>query len=152
MGNLVNSLRTIPAGSTGEFKVLGGSDEGNEISIQQVTTARNKRWLPMKNQNGNWVEITTSIPGDVNGDGHVSSVDVTALYNYLLNGDSSELVNGDQDGDEHPGEFGNVLQRYVAGDFTVHSRDGLTLEQGNDGADNHQADARSDEQITEDSQ
>ena len=37
--------------------------------------------------------------GDVNGDGIVSSVDVTALYNYLLNNDSSALVNGDQDGD-----------------------------------------------------
>lgn len=41
------------------------------------------------------------IPGDVDGDGHVSSVDVTALYNYLLMGDSSHLVNGDQDGDGH---------------------------------------------------
>ena len=39
--------------------------------------------------------------GDVNGDGHVSSVDVTALYNYLLNNDSSAIVNGDQDGDGH---------------------------------------------------
>ena len=37
--------------------------------------------------------------GDVNGDGAVSSVDITALYNYLLNGDSSAVVNGDQDGD-----------------------------------------------------
>lgn len=49
-------------------------------------------------------ELTLSfggIPGDVNGDGHVSSVDVTALYNYLLNGDDSNLVNGDQDGDGH---------------------------------------------------
>ena len=39
--------------------------------------------------------------GDVNGDDHVSSVDVTALYNYLLNGDASNLVNGDVDGDGH---------------------------------------------------
>ena len=38
-------------------------------------------------------------PGDVNGDGIVSSVDVTVLYNYLLNDDSSDIVNGDQDGD-----------------------------------------------------
>ena len=27
------------------------------------------------------------------------SGDITALYNYLLNNDSSTLVNGDQDGD-----------------------------------------------------
>ena len=45
--------------------------------------------------------IQTAVPGDVDGDGHVSSVDVTALYNFLLNGDTSSLVNGDQDGDGH---------------------------------------------------
>ncbi len=37
--------------------------------------------------------------GDVNGDGEVTSVDVTVLYNYLLNGDASYMVNGDQNGD-----------------------------------------------------
>ncbi len=37
--------------------------------------------------------------GDVNNDGLVSSVDVTALYNYLLDSDSSAIFNGDQDGD-----------------------------------------------------
>ena len=36
---------------------------------------------------------------DVNCDGAVTSSDVTALYNYLLNDDSSAIVNGDQDGD-----------------------------------------------------
>ncbi len=41
------------------------------------------------------------VNGDVNNDGHVTSVDVTALYNYLLNGDASNLVNGDVDGDGH---------------------------------------------------
>ena len=40
-----------------------------------------------------------AVAGDVNGDGRVTSVDITALYNYLLNGDSTALVNGDQDGD-----------------------------------------------------
>lgn len=37
--------------------------------------------------------------GDVNGDGAVNSADVTALYDYILNGDSTSIVNGDQDGD-----------------------------------------------------
>lgn len=41
----------------------------------------------------------SAITGDVNGDGLVSSVDITALYNYLLNGDNSDIVNGDQDND-----------------------------------------------------
>ena len=49
-----------------------------------------------------WVTINgtaTFMPGDVNGDGSVTSADVTALYNYLLNNDSSSIVNGDQNGD-----------------------------------------------------
>ncbi len=37
--------------------------------------------------------------GDVNGDGSVTAADVTALYDYLLNNDSSSLVNADVDGD-----------------------------------------------------
>ena len=40
-----------------------------------------------------------AVPGDVDGDGNVTAGDVTALYNYLLNDDSSGIVNGDQDGD-----------------------------------------------------
>jgi hypothetical protein len=40
-----------------------------------------------------------SVPGDVNGDGDVNSVDITLLYNYLLDGDMNGIVNGDQDGD-----------------------------------------------------
>ena len=47
-------------------------------------------------------------PGDVNGDGFVTSADITALYDFLLNNDDSALVNGDQDGD------GNI----TAGDIT----------------------------------
>lgn len=39
------------------------------------------------------------VPGDVNGDGEVTSADVTALYNFLLAGNDSDIVNGDQDGD-----------------------------------------------------
>ena len=100
---LINSLRTIPAGSTGKIYVLvrNNSDEGNEITTSQVTKARSKRWIPYHLNNNNWEEIQGYIPGDVNGDGLVSSVDVTALYNYLLNDDSSDIVNGDQDGDGH---------------------------------------------------
>ena len=42
---------------------------------------------------------TRSVDGDVDGDGVVTSSDVTALYSYLLLGDTSNLVNGDVDGD-----------------------------------------------------
>ena len=46
-----------------------------------------------------------ALPGDVNGDGQVTSVDVTVLYNYLLTGDTEFLINGDQSGD---GEISSV--------------------------------------------
>ncbi|MBR0024215.1 MAG: carbohydrate-binding domain-containing protein, partial [Muribaculaceae bacterium] len=42
---------------------------------------------------------TTVVVGDVDGDGFVTSSDITALYNFLLNNDSSSIVNGDQNGD-----------------------------------------------------
>lgn len=39
------------------------------------------------------------IPGDVDGDGYVTSTDITALYSFILNNDASNIVNGDQNGD-----------------------------------------------------
>ncbi|MBR5639484.1 MAG: M6 family metalloprotease domain-containing protein [Muribaculaceae bacterium] len=42
-----------------------------------------------------------NIPGDVNGDGVVTAADVTALYDFLLNGDITHLINGDQNGDQN---------------------------------------------------
>ena len=41
------------------------------------------------------------IPGDVNGDGVVTSSDVTAIFNLILFGDSSSIVNGDQNNDNN---------------------------------------------------
>ena len=43
--------------------------------------------------------ITTAKPGDVNGDGNLTAADVTALYDFLLNNETTHLVNGDQNGD-----------------------------------------------------
>lgn len=81
------------------------SAEQNEPpTYQQVAQAKAKNIHFYQRVNYGWEEMSDTppiIPGDVNGDGHVSSVDVTALYNYLLNGDDSNLVNGDQDGDGH---------------------------------------------------
>ncbi|MBR5087190.1 MAG: dockerin type I repeat-containing protein [Muribaculaceae bacterium] len=39
------------------------------------------------------------VTGDVDGDGDVTSADITALYSFLLSGDMSNIVNGDQDND-----------------------------------------------------
>ena len=43
--------------------------------------------------------VSAAVTGDVNGDGHVTSADVTALYDVLLNNDYTSVVNGDQNGD-----------------------------------------------------
>ena len=102
MNTLVNSLRTIPSGSSGNLNVISNSNEGNIITDAQVRTARNKRWFPKKYVSGSgWVDIpvNTSVPGDVNGDGTVTAADITALYDVLLNNDYSQIVNGDQTGD-----------------------------------------------------
>ena len=48
---------------------------------------------------GYFTERILIVPGDVNGDGEVTAADITALYSFLLTGDTSGLVNGDQDGD-----------------------------------------------------
>ena len=42
---------------------------------------------------------TPVVPGDVNGDGEITSADITALYSFLLSGDDADIVNGDQDND-----------------------------------------------------
>ena len=53
----------------------------------------------------NWsnkIIVTTlggGIYGEVNGDGEVTTVDITCLYNYLLNGDETYLATSDVDGD-----------------------------------------------------
>lgn len=41
----------------------------------------------------------SGIYGDVNGDGVITAADITELYNFLLNNDSSHIVNGDLNGD-----------------------------------------------------
>ncbi|MBR5638611.1 MAG: hypothetical protein IKW83_02495 [Muribaculaceae bacterium] len=35
----------------------------------------------------------------MNGDGYVTTVDITAIYNYLLNGDETYIATSDVDGD-----------------------------------------------------
>ena len=103
MGNIITGLPMRTSSNPGTFKVLtaDSSGEGNVITTDQVKLARNKYWNPKQLKNGAWSDIPVAIPGDVNGDGHVSSVDVTALYNYLLDNNGSDIVNGDQDGDGH---------------------------------------------------
>lgn len=89
-GAVISLQNLIMNGNIGIIKPVGGSFVANS-GVVDANGALAKN-----------VEIgktSTAVPGDVDGDGSVTSGDITALYNYLLNGDSSGLVNGDQDGD-----------------------------------------------------
>ena len=56
---------------------------------------------------------TPIIPGDVNGDGEITSADITALYSFLLSGDNTDIVNGDQDGD------GNITSSDITSVYSI---------------------------------
>lgn len=47
----------------------------------------------------NEVVVDDIVIGDVNGDGSVTSTDVTVLYNWLINNDNTYMVNGDVNSD-----------------------------------------------------
>ncbi len=87
-------------------------DEGNPVELKKIDFV--KVYSAMLQDCGWLGETSTEVagaidlhpdavaeaePGDVNGDGNVTAADVTALYNYMLNSDSSAVVNGDQNGD-----------------------------------------------------
>ena len=57
------------------------------------------QWKDFWNIVGDYSGISDYVPGDVNGDSVVTAADVTALYDIMLNNDSSHVVNGDQNGD-----------------------------------------------------
>ena len=71
---------------------------------------------------------------DVNGDGSVTATDVTAIYNYMLNGDMTYYANSDVDGDGHVTSIDvtvlyevllngiSVPERLVGGDISMISR------------------------------
>jgi len=56
-------------------------------------------WLLLHNINIKMVKDAPSLVGDVNCDGAVNASDVTALYNYILNGDSTFLSTSDVNAD-----------------------------------------------------
>ena len=92
MGNLVTQINYDYAGNL--FVSAG------KLAILSMPTENNTHTTPAKSD---YIVMTGEeqqvIPGDVNGDGDVNSVDITILYNYLLNGDTEGMVNGDQSGD-----------------------------------------------------
>ena len=86
---------TITGITTCSYKVTGLDPLTTYFyDVKAVFGPKSSNW-------SNQIMVTTlgGLVGDVDGDGEVTSYDVTLLYNFILNGDSSGIVNGDQDGD-----------------------------------------------------
>ena len=100
MTTLVNSLPTRTESSKGSLYVLYNTGEHNSMTAEQITTARNKYWLPARWVDGvGWVAMTASTRGDVDGDGNVSISDLTGLIDMLLSGNTTGNAAADCDGD-----------------------------------------------------
>lgn len=77
-------------------------EQNDPPTYQQVAQAKAKKIHFYQRVNYGWEEMSDTppaIPGDVNGDGLVTSADITALYDFLLNNNTTHIVNGDQTGD-----------------------------------------------------
>lgn len=78
------------------------AEQNDPPTYEQVAQAKAKNIHFYQRVNYGWEEmsdIPPVLPGDVNGDGLVTSADITALYDFLLNNDTSHIINGDQTGD-----------------------------------------------------
>lgn len=98
MTTLVNSLPTRSSSSRGSLYAVYNTNEGNSMTTAQITTAKNKYWTPLKFNGNNWLEMSATVAGDVNGDGQVTIADVTALIDLLLVGSTPPAeadINGD---------------------------------------------------------
>ncbi|MBR5085942.1 MAG: hypothetical protein IKX31_02910 [Muribaculaceae bacterium] len=84
------------------------SSTGN-VGVFALPVAENVCETPAPSARKIFVGGSAVLLGDVDGDGTVTAADITALYNFLLNGDSTGIVNGDQDAD------GSI----TAGDITL---------------------------------
>ncbi len=77
---------------------LNASSTGN-VGVFALPVAENACETPAPSAQKLVVAGGAVVSGDVDGDGVVTAGDITALYNFLLNGDMTGIVNGDQDGD-----------------------------------------------------
>ena len=82
--------------TTNSYKVLDLDPATTYFyDVRAVFGAKESQW-------SNLTTVTTlagGVYGDVNGDGEVTTIDITAIYNYLLNGDTTYLATSDVDGD-----------------------------------------------------
>ena len=116
MTTLVNSLPTRSSSNKGELHAIFNDGENNSMTAAQITTARNKYWLPKKYNGSAWVDMTASTRGDVNGDGNVNTADVSALINLLLTGGTpTGGADANQDGNVNTSDVAALIQYLLSG-------------------------------------
>lgn len=72
----------------------------NEKAIMIVGVSYGSATITVGSVDGNAIPATLELRVvDVDGDGTVTAADITALYDYLLNGDQSHITTSDVDGD-----------------------------------------------------
>ena len=107
MDNLISSLPINNTGEVHRFSVVAQdlANEGNVCTIAQVAAVKAKGWFPCyyDSTTKEYVEYegsddTSTIKGDVNGDGQVNGTDLVALTNIIL-GKSSKTDTADVNGD-----------------------------------------------------
>jgi len=107
MTTLVNSLPTRSSSNKGELRAIFNDGENNSMTAAQITTARNKYWLPKRWDGVAWVELTAFLRGDVDGDTHVDINDVTKLIGIVLGTTTTDYNAAAADCDEAGGS-GNI--------------------------------------------
>ena len=121
MTTLVNSLPTRSASSKGSLRAVYNANESNSMTAAQITTARNKNWIPYRYNGSTWVEMTASARGDVDGDGGVNISDVSSIIDYLLSGNASGInINGadcDQDGNVTISDVSALIDYLLTGSW-----------------------------------
>ena len=91
MNSMIATLPTRTASNPGSLKVLYNNNETNVFTNANALAAIAKYWMPKRFDGSNWVDMITTIQGDVNGDGNVNISDVTALIDYLLTGNANGI-------------------------------------------------------------
>jgi hypothetical protein len=134
MGQIVNALPTRSADDPGTLYAIVDYNpeddilEGNVITSAQVSQANAKNWDVYHwswAEDEGWEPYTGSsfIRGDVNGDGHVTIGDVSALIDYLLSNDASgiNLDGADVNGDGHVtiGDVSALIDMLLSGTASV---------------------------------
>ena len=79
------ACNTRSSTSPGVLIALYNTDENNSMTAYQITTARNKYWIPYRFDGTSFIELDAVQLGDVNGDGTINITDVTILINQVMN-------------------------------------------------------------------